>query len=253
MSASELRQPLQGVRNIIRFNWPYYAAAVAVPIGALTLAIFVPGPLRLVIIIVAAIAILISALSLGVSLYVYDLSGFYKLDWLDGIDPKHVLTLSAGFDETTPLLARKFPNGEITVCDFYNPDRNTEPSIRRARSAYPLSSGAVLIQGNRLPFDSESYDLILAIMSAHEMRDDISRIDLLREMRRCVTPDGEIVIVEHLRDAANLVAYNLGAFHFHSRSTWLANFRDAGLTVAIERKLNPWITTFSLQSNGTQY
>jgi hypothetical protein len=57
--------------------------------------------------------------------------------------------------------------------------------------------------------------------------------------------------VEHTRDIANIIAYTLGAMHFHSRASWRRSIFDARLVIAEERKLNPWVTAFYLRSNGT--
>ena len=189
--------------------------------------------------------------SLFVSIYVYDLSGFYQLDWLDSVTPKRILTLNAGFDETSELLARRFPKTDLRVCDFYDPQRHTEPSIRRARNSYPPYPGTVSVRTANLPFESGSCDVVLAIMSAHEVRDDDERAELFGELRRCIKIDGHVIVVEHVRDAANLFAYNIGAFHFFSRAVWLRTFDDARLAIIEERKINPWITAFFLTSYAT--
>ncbi len=62
---------------------------------------------------------------------------------------------------------------------------------------------------------------------------------------------GKIIVTEHLQDRANFLAYNIGFFHFHSRTTWLNTFQSAGLNVADEIKVTPFITTFILDKNGT--
>ncbi|MGH9946775.1 MAG: methyltransferase, partial [Pyrinomonadaceae bacterium] len=67
-----------------------------------------------------------------------------------------------------------------------------------------------------------------------------------------MTPTGRMVVVEHLRDSWNFISYNIGAFHFHSRSEWLNCFRVAGFAVEREKKLTPFITAFFLKKNGTE-
>jgi hypothetical protein len=59
-----------------------------------------------------------------------------------------------------------------------------------------------------------------------------------------------VIVVEHIRDAANFFAYNVGAFHFHSRATWLTAFRAAELEVKSEVKETPFITIFTLRKIG---
>ena len=54
-----------------------------------------------------------------------------------------------------------------------------------------------------------------------------------------------------VRDPANIVAYTLGAWHFHPRSEWLATFEQAGFELVQETKNNLLITTFILRKHGT--
>ena len=245
------RSPLQGLRNIVRFNWPFYATGVATCLLLAVLSLSVSGSPRIAALTVLAVALAASLLSLSVSLYVYDISRLYDLHWLDSIDAKRILSINAGFDETSALLARNFPSTELCVCDFYDPRRHTEPSIRRARNAYPPYAGTVSVQTTRLPIETGSCDVALAIMSAHEVRDDRERGDLFRELCRCVGGEGQVIVVEHLRDIANLFAYNIGALHFHTRASWLSTFGDSGLAIIEERRINPWVIVFYLKPNGT--
>ena len=71
-----------------------------------------------------------------------------------------------------------------------------------------------------------------------------------KELNRITKNDGQIVVVEHLQDVANFLAYNIGFFHFHTKATWLKTLYAAGLRVQKEIKITPFITTFILQKNG---
>ena len=51
-------------------------------------------------------------------------------------------------------------------------------------------------------------------------------------------PDGIVVVTEHLRDTANFLAYNMGAFHFHAHGTWLAAFAAAGCGLGLKSNSN---------------
>ena len=60
-----------------------------------------------------------------VSAYVYDYSGYYNFDWLakyDLIDTDTLLLVSinAGFDETSFSIKDRFPRAQLRVFDFYN-------------------------------------------------------------------------------------------------------------------------------------
>jgi ubiquinone/menaquinone biosynthesis C-methylase UbiE len=198
----------------------------------------------------ALLAILTLAVSLIISFYIYDLSNLYQLNWLSNGDNKTVLTINAGFDETSGIIRDKFPKVDLTICDFYDRKKHTEVSIKRARKAYPPLENTVQVSTNRLPFPDNSFDHSLAILSAHEIRNEKERIDFFKELERVTKSTGEIVITEHLRDMTNFMAYTIGFFHFHSKSTWLRTFRQANLKVKQEMKITPFITTFILEKNG---
>ncbi|MEP6793846.1 MAG: methyltransferase domain-containing protein [Saprospiraceae bacterium] len=188
-----------------------------------------------------------------VSFYIYDISDLYKLTWLDKwqSNNRKIVYINAGFDETSHLFKRKFPNSELSVFDFYDPTKHTEVSIKRARKAYAPFPDTQQINTTHLPLPDNSVDVIFVILAAHEIRNDEERITFFQELKRVLTTTGKIIITEHLQDTANFLAYNIGFFHFHSKTTWFKTFQSAGLRVVEEIKITPFITTFILGKNGT--
>ena len=77
------RRPFQGITNIMRFNWHFYLMAVIAILCLCALQVLVPM-LRTFIVIIIAFIIVTTIISLAVSFYVYDLSGLYRLNWLNG-------------------------------------------------------------------------------------------------------------------------------------------------------------------------
>lgn len=243
------RKPFEGVFNIVRFNWQFYVIAA---IAVATLLFFknkMPFTDLLNAVIIIAIATVM--VSLAVSYYVYDVSGLYRLSWLNDVNTAAILNINAGFDETSTIVQNKFPQSQLTVCDFYNQATHTEVSIKRARQAYPPYPGTLSVQTNKLPFLSSSFTTVLAILSAHEIRDENERIQFFTELNRVLQPQGQIFVTEHLRNGNNFLAYTLGFFHFYSKKTWLHTFKQANLILKKEIKATPFITTFVLEKNGT--
>ncbi|MEM6768481.1 MAG: class I SAM-dependent methyltransferase, partial [Bacteroidota bacterium] len=189
-------------------------------------------------------------ITLVVSGYVYDVSDLYQLNFLPTSSPKSILNIHAGFDEVSPILKSKFPKSKLTICDFYDPGLHTEVSIKRARKAYPPSADTIKVKTNSLPFADNSYDIIVAFLAAHEIRDEAERISFFRELMRVSTSEGQIMVTEHLRDLPNFLAYNMGFFHFHTKSVWLDTFEQAGLRLEEEIKTTPFISTFILSHHG---
>lgn len=249
-----IRKPFQGVTNIIRFNWHFYLLPVVLVLSILSLSIYSNGQYAFYMSIVSLLVIVPVLISLIVSFYVYDLSNLYTFDWLDDLNINtegKILNINAGFDETSALLHSKYPGSEIKVFDFYDPQKHTEISIKRARNAYPPYGGTMQSSTSSLPVQENTADNVFVIFSAHEIRNDTERTNFFKELNRTVRQSGKIIITEHLRDTANFIAYNIGAFHFLSRSTWNETFQGAGLRICNEIKITPFITSFILEKNGT--
>ena len=98
-----------------------------------------------------------------------------------------------------------------------------------------------------VPLPDASADLILLIFAAHEIRDAAERTRFFGELRRTLTPDGQLMLVEHLRNPATFGAYTLGFLHFLSRKTWLATFAEARLRVWKTAHITPFVTVFLLE------
>ena len=247
------RSPLQGVLNIIRFNWHFYVLAVLVFLLLLFSQDYVQPSYRILLQLILLAALATTIISLLVSFYIYDLSALYKLTWLDDVPlaPKaKIANINAGFDETSVLLQNKFPTAELFVLDFYDPIKHTEISLQRARKAYPPFPNTQTVTTTNLPLDENSIDAVFAILAAHEIRNSDERIAFFAELNRVIKPDGQIIVVEHLQDVANFLAYNIGFRHFHSYAIWRKSFSTAGLTLHQELKITPFITVFILKKNG---
>lgn len=249
----KMRKPFQGVSNIVRFNWHFYALSLGVLLVLAVLYNFLNETFRLISGILFCGIVLTNFITLFVSFYVYDLSDLYKFKWLDDlrtVEYGEIVNINAGFDETSELLEDYFKNSRLVVFDFYDPAKHTEISIERARKACPPYPNTRQMTTDRLPLTDNFADKIFAVLSAHEIRNDEERKLFFAETVRVLKPDGQIIVTEHLRDIANFPAYNIGVFHFHSKKTWLETFAAAGLCVKKEIKITPFITTFILEKNG---
>jgi len=252
-----MRKPFQGVSNIVRFNWPWFAAAGGGLVIAMVAAPWFGDPLHRIIWLAAVVALAAVTVSLAVSYYVYDRSELYQLPWIDELpitrkDKAVVVNISAGFDETTALLRRKLPGAIFYPWDFFDVDMHTEASIKRARSAFPPTAEMVQVSTSQLPMNDATADLISLVMSAHEIRQQVEQRRFFGELQRILRADGTVCVTEHLRDLPNFLAYSFGFYHFHSRASWLAVFHDAGFEVVAERKHTMFVSTFILAHAGTQ-
>lgn len=247
------RKPFEGVTNIVKFNWHFYAGALACILILVLSLLWLSGFWKLSIIILTAGIISSILVSLSVSHYVYDRSDLYTMKWLGKLTIKpgdNLININAGFDETSALLATKFPESTLTVFDFYDPAKHTEISIERARKTYSVYPGTTTISTTKLFVKKRSVDFIFLILSAHEIRDSKERGEFFRQLTEALSDDGKIIVTEHLRDFWNFLAYNIGFFHFFSKKNWKKTFEMAGLKEIEEIKITPFISTFILKKHG---
>ena len=243
-----LRQPFQGVFNIIRFNWHFYVLAGLFSGILFFLIPYTPEFYHFYLYGLSYLMLISTIISLFVSFYIYDVSDLYLFKWLQDSDEKiKIVNINAGFDETSILLKAKFQNAELIVLDFYDPVTHTEVSIQRARKAYPPYPETQQVNTNHLPFQDNSIDKIFVTLAAHEIRDDAERIIFFKELNRIIKPSNEIFITEHLRDTANFLAYNIGFLHFLSEKIWLKVFRLSHLSLNKKIKITSFITVFILK------
>jgi SAM-dependent methyltransferase len=248
-----------GVLAILRYNWHFYAASLValIVIGALLDIFHLPSAVEALLIAGAALTAFWAFSSLFVSWYVYDCKEVTRWNWLPSIlafTPQHWLNIHAGLDQSTLILAQFFPKTDYKVLDIYDPEEMTEPSIARARTqASRLQTStqpALAAQLDALPLPDRDRDTIFLLFAAHEIRDPARRTQFFREAARVLANSGQLLLVEHLRDWKNFVAFGPGFLHFHSRAEWLRVARTAGFTITREHSITPFVRYFLLTRPG---
>jgi len=244
----ETRRPFQGVLNILSFNRHFYF----IGIGVLVILLFLLKIFQLPyfvfwFLIVAFLYGLV--MPLIVSAYVYDFSGYYDFRWLKKAvtkeeDVKNIVNINAGFDETSFILEENFPEAEIRVFDFYDAKRHTEPAIVRARKVSHVFPNTQVISSGHIPVDDNTVDIVFLLSAVHEIRSNEEKSVFLKECHRICKPDGEVIMVEHLRDFPNFLAFTIGFTHFFSKSTWRKSFQRAGFSSFEEIKFTPFMSIF---------
>jgi SAM-dependent methyltransferase len=149
------------------------------------------------------------------------------------------------------IFRQRYPHADLKVFDFYDPKKHTEVSIKRARKAYEPYPNTKNINTDFIPLAENSTDVVFNIFSLHEVRNREERINFLKRQHRSLKDDGRCIIVEHLRDLPNFIAYNIGFFHFLSPHEWKNNFLMAGFEIGSVIKVTPFVSVFILnKSNG---
>lgn len=237
--------------GIFRFNWPLYAGAAAVLLAAVAgLSMPVPALVKTACTAAIAGAGYFIFVSLGVSHAIYDRSDLYRWGWLKRAlaDSKreYIVICHAGFDEISEPLIAKLGPAERVILDHYDATCMTEPSIHRARRRFPPTRATLPAPLDQWPVEEGSTNVVFALLAIHEFRSEEERTAWFREARRCLKPDGRIILAEHTRDIANFIAFGPGFIHFHSPASWRRCWTEAGLQAADEFRITPWVRIFVL-------
>jgi SAM-dependent methyltransferase len=234
----------------MRFNWPLYGAALAVSIASGAGIFLLTGLFKILSATAFACAAYFIFVSLGVSHLVYDRSDLYRWSWLDCAlndgPMRDAILCHSGFDETSVELRQKFSDVQWSILDHYDAERMTEPSIRRARALFPPTTGSLACCYDAWPLAAGSADVVLALLAIHELRTETERTAWFAEAKRCLRKGGRVVLVEHVRDATNFLAFGPGFLHFHSYASWSRCWERAGLRSVDQFSVTPFVQVFVL-------
>lgn len=247
------RGKYQGMLQILRFNWRFYMGAVVV-LALIAFGLnYATSPLWKMLAIVCLVPTAFWTLSsLLVSHWVYDRSSICKWTWLTGvlpIPPQNWANIHAGLDESSAALYHSFPGTKGTVLDIFDPVEMTEASIAEARRRPENPVPAVHADFRELTMSAGSLDAVFLIFAAHEIRQVDSRLIFFGELHRVLRRTGCVVMIEHLRDWKNFMAFGPGFMHFQSRQTWLHAAEKIGFKVKTEFGITPFVRIFVFQNN----
>jgi SAM-dependent methyltransferase len=234
----------RGMIQIWKYNQRFYLLSLSAFLALGLAAFWMPPLLRAFLLTGVTAGLFWTLASLAVSHYIYDRSALYDFGWLRA--PRHWLTIHSGLDETSALLRARFPGASARVFDMYDPRVMTEPSIAKAREV-TVNPPAERVDWRALPARDGEFDTVFLIFAAHELRSPQSRDELFREVARVLDNGGTVVLMEHLRDAPNFLAFGPGCWHFWPRSEWLRAAGTAGLYVAQEFRVTPFVRVFQFR------
>jgi SAM-dependent methyltransferase len=242
------RRKFQGVLNILSFNRYFYFFGIGIlALIIISYQLFDWSDILFWIIVISFLYGLI--MPLIVSAYVYDFSGYYNFDWLkkcsiNDSQVKQIININAGFDETSFIIKNNFPNADLKVFDFYDAERHTEPAIIRARKVSLVYPNTQQMKSDSIEMNNDSVDLVFLLSAVHEIRSNDEKIRFLQECHRVCKPDGKVIMVEHLRDFPNFLAFSVGFTHFFSKKIWRNAFENSGFKTFEEVKFTPFMSIF---------
>ena len=237
-----------GAKRIFLYNWPTYLGTWLAAIVVLLLPL--PPMVRWVASAGAIAAVVWSLLSLGVSYFIYDRSELLEGRWVAQLlnvpSIARWASIDAGLDAEVDL-SRVLGGEKVATLDIFSPEFMSAGSIRRARERTARTHTARAASPIALPLEKDSLDAVTVVFSAHELRVTSARERFFDELHRVVKPGGRVLLVEHLRDTANFIAFGPGFMHFLPRSEWLRLSARSGLRVAHEARVTPWVMALALE------
>jgi hypothetical protein len=246
-----IRGKWEGMCLIARFNWPLYALALTLFIAGMCGLLMVAGAWwRALFLLGCGGAAYFILVSLGVSHLIYDRSDLYRWEWLQrallGMELKSAIFCHSGFDECSISLRSISYKTDWRILDHFDPNTMTEASILRARNIVPPSLDAIPCSFDDWPLDDECADLVFGILAIHEFRTHAERVKWFIEAKRCLETKGRVILVEHLRDVANFLAFGPGFLHFHSAESWRKSWEMAGMQLRDQFSITPFVRVFVL-------
>jgi len=246
-AAPQRHRGYSGVAQIISFNRNLYVMTLFGVLASFVAATVLPK-FRFLSVAAGLMVLGWVGISVAASHYIYDLSPLYRFLWIrDRISvPRAWANIHCGLDQTSEMLRTMFPEILGHILDIYEPTEMPETSIARARGSAAAVPATLRSDFRKLPLASSSCDAVFLILAAHELRRRTSRAELFQQVARVLGPNGTVVLVEHLRDLANFLAFGPGFLHFHSRREWLHAATSANLSVAAEFSITPFVRVFLL-------
>jgi len=247
---ARVASPFAGMLRVVLFNWPVYVFAAACASGSIGAALlFPPSLMRYLLLAAAALGLWQALASLVASHWVYDRSSFRGGLWLDLFKPPDgasIVSVHSGYDEIGANLQKRFAGLKIATVDLFPALGRREFSIIMAKTAYPPSSRPICTTINNWPITERSVDLVLIAFAAHELRQAGQKEMLFKQAAGVLKSKGQIVLVEHLRDWPNFLAFGPGFMHFASGNEWRRCIAVAGLKIVRHYKITPFVEVFVL-------
>jgi SAM-dependent methyltransferase len=104
--------------------------------------------------------------------------------------PTSILDFGSGIGNSIPFFRKHFPNALLTCADA------SSRSIELSRKRFPGQERFVLVEGDEIPLDTNSFDVVFSACVFHHIAQEEHR-HWLAQMLRVARPGGLLVIFEH--------------------------------------------------------
>ena len=101
-----------------------------------------------------------------------------------------ICDFGSGIGNSIPFFRRYFPDSALTSSDV------SERSLTLGKQRYPEAGTSVLIENNRIPSESDVFDIVFSACVFHHIPHEEHAM-WLKELHRIMRPGGLIAIFEH--------------------------------------------------------
>jgi SAM-dependent methyltransferase len=108
----------------------------------------------------------------------------------NGLTPEVIMDFGAGIGNAVRPLRSAFPNAQIKCVDV------SAESLKQCSSLNVDACSVYVYDGTHIPFESGSIDLAFTACVFHHIPAE-DHVRLLAEIRRCLSPNGLLVLFEH--------------------------------------------------------
>lgn len=228
--------------DVMGFNAAAFILGPTVAIAGAVVGLQLAMPLRGLVLIGAAMAAILSAAAIIAVVWVFAWTARRRWAWVADTarSPRRWLNVTTGFDDSSAWLLDRFPTADGATLDLFDASRDQERPLLRARHRFTPAAASVPPDDIGLSVASGAYDAVFLLMSAHEAHGS-DRAVLFDSATRALAPGGRVILVEHLHDLANTLAFGPGAQHFQTEATWSSTAQAAGLRLVSQVRHSPFV------------
>lgn len=240
--------------------WRYFATMAIVGflgLGLVLLSFLFPlAPMVKWVLLLAGIPVAIVGLYIGTSyifLYEKAFKPKYRGDnWSRIADfsglkgNENVLDVGCGTGRVSISIAKKLSKGKVTGMDIFEGVSGKSPDTATNNAKAEGVGGKVNFRyGNalKLPFESETFDLVSMGSVLHELHSDKDKDEALREVYRVLKPGGRFATVEILRNKKLVLCVLLFALVWKPKQYWEKLIEKNGFRELTTRSFRSLINT----------